>query len=253
MIDSECSSYPVVTDIFEGPLDLLLHLIRKHEIDIYDIPIADIAVQYNKYLDILRDIDIDMAGEYLVMAATLVYLKSKSLLPDREEDGVAEDDEQEELVRNIEEFQRYQAVADILREKEASRTVLWSRPDPLAEQFAPPQSYNVDADLLDLVEAFRELLKDRTDLVNLSQEEFSVEDKIIEIMDFLKDSKSVNFRNIFSEMKSKIEMIVLFLALLELIKLGVIRAYQSRKSGEIRIYKKNEESFQKTIGEEGNE
>ncbi len=240
MTDNEHAGRHFVTDIFEGPLDLLLYLIRKHEVNICDISIIHIADQYNRFLSILKEIDLDIAGEYLQMAATLVYLKSRAILPKKPSDGEEEQDAEDVFIRDLAGYERYRAAADALRSRESSREMIWSRPDHVQGDSADFAPAAIDADLLDLVEAFRDLLNERKELLTVSREEFSVEDKMAEVMSFLADRKSVDFRSIFSSMTSRIEMIVAFLAMLELIKMGVIRAYQSAKTGAVRIYRKKE-------------
>ena len=129
--ESILPEYPVRLANFEGPLDLLLHLIRKHEIDVYDIPIALVADQYQAYLDMMQELDLDVAGEFLVMAATLIHIKSRMLVPRIEVDGGQEEpeDPRDALVRRLVEHQKFKAAAELLHERAEVRSAQWIRPD----------------------------------------------------------------------------------------------------------------------------
>src|SRR5436190_15522071 len=158
--ESILGDYPVRLASFEGPLDLLLHLIRKHEVDIYDIPIALITQQYLEYLDLLAELNLDLAGEFLVMAATLIHIKSRTLLPrpdPTQEDP--EEDPREALVRRLLEHQRFKAAAELLHEKEIQRSAQWGRPDGrITDVVGEAPEPEIEVDLFSLMAAFRQVL-----------------------------------------------------------------------------------------------
>ncbi len=242
MIEKDFSNYPLQLDIFEGPLDLLLHLIRKHEIDIYDIPIVKVTRQYNRYLRRMKELDLEIATGYLILASKLVYIKSRIMLP--EKDSEEEDkDPREELVERLEDYRKYKTAAGALEKRYEIRQSLWENPgEEKPETHDVPE--RIDADLLDLVEAFRNLVAEKEDTVEVSEEEYSIEDKMDEIMGYLSSQDSISFRKIFSGLNSKPEMITVFLAILELVKEGFIRAYQNNLFDNIRLHKKTEYEYE---------
>jgi segregation and condensation protein A len=161
--ESSPDAYQVKLDAFEGPLDLLLHLIRRHELDIYDIPIALITEQYLAYIELMQEMDLDVAGEFLVMASTLIHMKSRTLLPrppaDSEE-GEPEEDPREALVRRLLEHQKYRAAAELLHEREALRSAQFTRPDErVAEAAGEDYEPELEVDLFSLIAAFRGVLE----------------------------------------------------------------------------------------------
>jgi segregation and condensation protein A len=207
-------NYKVQLPVFEGPLDLLLYLIKKEEVDIYDIPIERITTQYMEYLSVMRLLNLDIAGEFIVMAATLMYIKSRMLLPADQQVKDSEEDEQENL------FMRQGGEVEL--ETTAEEV-------PLG-----------DVSLFDLLNAFKETLKrveEREDFREISDERFTVTDKIGEIIFLLKERDSVLFHELFSKAASRAEIVVTFLALLELIRLKQIRVRQGDHFGEIEILK----------------
>src|SRR5689334_9277988 len=158
--ESILEAYPVRLDKFEGPLDLLLHLIKKHEVDIYDIPIVKITEQYLAYIDLMQELNLDVAGEFLVMAATLIHIKSRMLLPrpdPTQEDP--EEDPREALVRRLLEHQKFKAAAELLHERETLRSAQWTRADgPIAEIAGEAPEPEIEVDLFSLMAAFRQVL-----------------------------------------------------------------------------------------------
>src|SRR6188508_1411415 len=180
--ESMLEDYPVRLINFEGPLDLLLHLIKKHEVDIYDIPIALITAQYLEYLDLLAELNLDLAGEFLVMAATLIHIKSRTLLPrpdPTQEDP--EEDPREALVRRLLEHQRFKAAAELLHEKEIQRSAQWGRPDgSITDVVGEAPEPEIDVDLFSLMAAFRQVLDRarRRPTVLLPPEQISIETRI---------------------------------------------------------------------------
>jgi segregation and condensation protein A len=239
--ESSPGAYSVKLDQFEGPLDLLIHLIKKNEVNIYDIPIALITAQYLEYLEVMRELDLDVAGEFLVLAATLIHIKSRMLLP--RPDPAQEDpdeDPREALVRRLLEHQRYRQAAELLHERETLREAQWQRPDgrvaPIAGEEYEPE---LEVDLFSLIAAFRAVLdraKQRPK-VALPVEQIPIETRIEQLMARLSDTEACGFEDLFEDVSAKGDLIVTFLALLEMIRLKLVRVFQAGSFGPIRIYK----------------
>lgn len=233
-------------EAFEGPLDLLLHLIDQEEIDIYDIPIAHITDQYLKYLDQLHTFEIDSASEFLVMAATLLSIKSKMLLPKPpaialeldEDDGV---DPREELVQRLIEYRKYKQIADSLREQELSRSLIYSREPEDLTPFLPEQPENPVRGILpaDLMLALRKVLSQaakRDTVARIRRDEISVKDRIRDLITTLRNSEGkVLFSKLFDQRWNREEIVVTFLALLELMKNKRVSCFQHRLFDDIVI------------------
>jgi segregation and condensation protein A len=240
--ESSPDAYSVKLSNFEGPLDLLIHLIKTNEVNIYDIPIALITAQYIEYLDLMQELDLDVAGEFLVMAATLIHIKSRMLLP-RPDPGQEdpEEDPREVLVRRLLEHQRYRAAAELLHERETLREAQWIRPDGrvaaiAGEEYEP----ELEVDLFSLLSAFRAVLE-RARLrpqVPLPGEQVSIEERIEQLLARLSETEACGFEDLFDDVGSKSELIVTFLAVLELIRLKRIRVFQAGMFGPIRVYKR---------------
>lgn len=237
----EDAPYKVKLDVFEGPLDLLLHLIKENEIDIYDIPIALITQQYLEYLDIMKELNIEVAGEFLVIAATLIHIKSKMLLPPSEEETEAEEgveDPRLELVQRLLEYKRFKEAATELEVREIEWRDAFSRqpvkPESLIGEGEP---LLIDLNLFDLLSALRNVLERVTDkgLYEVTREEMSLKDKISMLLDRLQVKESISFDDLFSQDATKAEVIITFLALLEVIRLRLVRIFQSEDFGVIRI------------------
>ncbi len=227
---------------FEGPLDLLLHLIRKNEVDIHDIPIAPITRQYMEYLDLMKELNLDVAGEFMVMAATLIHIKSKMLVPvsPTEAEGDEEtEDPRDELVRRLLEFQRYKEAAGLLHQKREIRAATWTRPDSALPAFDDAGEEMIEAGLYDLIGAFKELLERRKTLLahEVEHEGKSVEARMEELLAMLREGQSLEFLELFASEDTKAAMILTFLALLELIRLKRIKVYQRGLFGPIRVFR----------------
>jgi len=229
-------SYKVKLEVFEGPLDLLLYLIKKNEIDIYDIPIAEITEQYLEYLELMRMLDLDIAGEFLVMAATLIHIKSKMLLPPEEAEllPVEEDDPREELVRRLLEYKKFKEVAGILQDLEGQRKKMFTR------DIAFPMEHGevfFEASLFDLITALTRVLKDVPKEVfqDIVKDEFTVEEKVHDLLHMLVNAPILYLSGLFKKAKNRLEIIATFLAVLELIRLKEIIVVQSQSFGEIEI------------------
>ena len=241
--ESILPDYPVRLTNFEGPLDLLIHLIKKNEVDVYDIPIVLISQQYLEYLDLMREIDLDVAGEFLVMAATLIHIKSRMLVPRVEVGAEAdepEEDPREALVQRLLEHQRFKAAAEMLHECETVRSAQWTRPDERVEELAgAPFERALEVDLFSLLQAFQAVLsraRDRRTGIRLPAAVVSIESRMQEMLKRLADRGPCGFDDLFADVSSRQEIIVTFLATLELIRTRLIRVLQARVCGPIRIY-----------------
>lgn len=240
--ESALQAYPLKLDGFEGPLDLLLHLIKKHEINIYDIPIALITRQYLVYLGLMEELNLDTAGEFLVMAATLIHIKSRMLLPrPAPEQEEPEEDPREALVRRLIEHQKFKAAAEMLHDKETVRSAQWTRPDEVVAPIAGEQPEpELEVDLFSLITAFRAVVqraKQRPKMY-LPGEQVSIEDRIEMLLGRLSETEACGFEDLFEDVATRGDMIVTFLALLEMIRLKVVRVFQAGAFSDIRVYKR---------------
>ncbi|TDT61915.1 segregation/condensation protein A [Fonticella tunisiensis] len=233
-------------EIFEGPLDLLLHLIKKAEVDIYDIPIAEITDQYITYLRAMEDLDLEIASEFLIMAATLLEIKSRMLLPKAKTEGdkeaSAEEDPREELVRKLVEYKKYKEFAYQLKSIEENNVIFFKSPD-IIDDIDNSEVFFKNITLENLMVAFKKVIRayenrynDRGKIPeNIDHDEFKIEDKMDEIRMLLKEKRRISFNRFFERASNKIEIIVIFLAMLELIKLKEINAIQYESFGDIII------------------
>ncbi|KPK29175.1 MAG: hypothetical protein AMK69_07550 [Nitrospira bacterium SG8_3] len=230
------TDYEVKLEIFQGPLDLLLHLIRKNEVDIFDIPIATIADQYLEYLDMMKALNINVAGDFLVMASTLLHIKSRLLLPQLGEDE--EEDPRVEITRPLLEYLRLKEMAGELLERELlDRDVFTRRLSPdYADQLEGEEPL-LDVNLFQLMDAFKRILEERLPGVPLRVEfeKWSLREKTTFILERLKDEGSIFFRDLFTKDRTISEFIVTFLALLELVHVGMIRVFQPDPDKDIRL------------------
>ncbi|MCS7231092.1 MAG: segregation/condensation protein A [Elusimicrobiota bacterium] len=227
--------YEVKLDIFEGPLDLLLYLVKKNNFDIYNIPISEITHQYLEYLDLMKELNLEIAGEFLVMAATLMEIKSKSLLPKPQEELEDEVEQiRKQLVDRLVEYQKYKNVAiNFFRPREAIERNVFYRKLPIFSE----DDYYIEATIFDLLTALNEVLKRvPAEYKEIVVEEIRIEEKMHQIMEYLKNKKYVLFDELMQLEKTRKGIIVLFLALLELIRLRQVFARQKEFFKEIRIY-----------------
>ena len=243
--ESSPDAYKVKLETFEGPLDLLIHLIKKNEQDIYDIPIALITEQYLAYIEVLQELNLDVAGEFLVMASTLIHIKSRMLLPRPETaagDGEPEEDPREALVRRLLEHQKYKAAAELLHEREALRSAQYGRPDSsVAAAAGDEYEPELEVDLFTLLAAFRGVLEraNRRPRMVLPPEQISIEARIEQLLGRLSTTEACGFEDLFADGDgSRSFMIVTFLAMLEMIRLKLIRVFQTGGAGPIRVYKR---------------
>ncbi len=234
-------TYKVKLEVFEGPLDLLFYLIKKEEIDIYDIPIARITEQYLGYLGLMQLLDLRLAGEFLVMASTLMQIKSKMLLPleEREPEEEEELDPRAELVRRLLEYKKFKEAATCLEDLETERLKTFRRrviPATFGAPETEEESY-FEANLFDLISAFSKILKTipKKEFLEIISDEFTVEKKVHDLLHLLVVKPVIYFSKLFERAKNKAEIIATFLALLELIRLKEVIIRQRRSFGEIEI------------------
>jgi segregation and condensation protein A len=235
---------PVHLANFEGPLDLLLHLIRRHEVNIYDIPIALITRQYLDYIDLMQEMNLDVAGEFLVMAATLIHIKSKMLLPRPETAAGVEGEEEDPrdvLVRRLLEHEKFKAAAELLHEREQLRAAQWQRPDERVAKIAGDEfEPELEVDLFSLLSAFQAVVQrsKARPKVLLPAEQIPVEVRIEQLLARLSETEACGFEDLFADVDDRAGLIVTFLALLEMIRLKLVRVFQSGSFGPIRVYKR---------------
>jgi segregation and condensation protein A len=231
--------YKVQLEVFEGPLDLLLYLITRDELDIYDIPIERITQQYMQYLDVMKMLDLSIAGEFLVMAATLMMIKSRMLLPveDRPELEPEEDDPRWDLVRQLVEYKKFKDAADHLEALALQREDVFIREGEHVELGPEPEVALQDVSIFDLITAFNEALKrvKKEDLTEIFSDRYTVADKVDFLSNLLRREKRARLSAIFAGMTHRYEMVCTFLAILELIRLKQLRAAQSGPFGDIEI------------------
>lgn len=231
--------YQVRLEKFEGPLDLLLHLIRKNEINIYDIPIALITHQYLEYLSLMKSLNLAVAGEFLVMAATLVQIKARMLLPADETEGDEEDgpDPREELIRRLLEYKQFKEAAGALDHREREWREIFTREEPPAAPVKASDALPIeDLSLFDLVDALQSVL-DRAPqhrrLMEIEPDQLTVKDRMNAVLEVLEGKESVTFVSLFEGQGHRLVIIVTFLALLELTRLKLVRVFQAETFGPI--------------------
>jgi len=230
------SDYRVQLEIFEGPLDLLLYLIKQQEIDIYDIPIATITEQYLQYVQLMRDLNITVAGEYLVMAANLIYIKSKMLLPAQplSEEDENEADPRRELVDRLLEHERYKKAAGLLHDRQVVEESVWPRGE---DEFREEEQETVSASVFDLVQSFHQIIERFKEnvVVRIEPENVTVEAKIGELRRLLSVTTEFMFSSFLQTPISRLHLLVTFVALLEMARLSEVRLQQAAAFGDIRI------------------
>lgn len=229
--------YDIKLPAFEGPLDLLLHLIKENKIDIYDIPISFITGRYLEYINVMKVLDLEIAGEFLVMAASLIYIKSRMLLPVDEQVAEAEaEDPRLELVQRLLEYQAFKDGALVLREKEEESLDFFYR-QPTEDNEEEPvtnELYLFNVNVYDLLGAFKKMLDNAPpDAVTITRELLTVKDKMNLIVDMLENTESMRFEELFRDNLTRQQLIITFLALLELLRLGLARVYQEKEFGNI--------------------
>jgi len=231
--------YKVKLEIFEGPLDLLLHLIRKNEVDIFDIPISLITDQYLEYLDMMKALNINVAGDFLVMASTLIHIKSRMLLPEKPKDGeTEEEDPRMEITRPLMEYMKLKEAAEELSGRDVLDRDVFIRqlPKDFTTQFQGEEA-PLELNIFQLMDAFKRIIEQRVPDAELTfaSEEWSVKERMSFVMNKLKTQSDVFFSDLFSQGNSLAELVATFLALLELVHAGLIRIYQPDVDKDIRL------------------
>lgn len=238
----QSSAFEIKLPTFEGPLDLLLHLIKKHELDILDLPVAFVTERYLEYLQMMRELDLDTASEYLLMAATLVQIKSKMLLPqspateafDDQDEGYQEDP-RAELIRRLLEYQKYKAAAQQLGGRPMSGRDVFPRgmPAPIAQGVAPLASI----DMYRLLDAFQAILKrvNSSAALEVTAERITIHERMTQLSDLLRLRRTCTFDELFEGARTRYEVVVTFLAVLEMTKLRMTRIYQADPQSQLHV------------------
>ena len=239
MIDMQEELYKVqIDDIFEGPMDLLVHLIKKHEVDIYDIPIALITEQYLEYLQWMKAINIDVAGDFILMASTLTKIKSRMLLPVHEEE-TDDEDPRLEIVKPLEEYLQMKSAANELIARNLLGEDTFVR-NPHQENHSTDQVGEIiKVGLFELIDAFQTILEkisEHRGVDIITADTVSVRDRIVQIVEIFETQKSVTFNELFPINTNKSEVVVTFLAILEMVRLSLINIVQNTQTGIIRLF-----------------
>jgi segregation and condensation protein A len=234
------TDYKVKLEVFEGPLDLLLYLIKQDEVDIHDISLERITSQYLEYLQAFKELNIELAGEFIVMAANLIYLKSRSLLPIEQqppEEDASEEDPRWELIRQLIEYKKFKEAAAELHLRELEQERIFSREEAALSALPEPLRLG-EVGIFQLINAFQTVIKRidaREDVQEIFGERFSVSEKIDAILQRVATGNRLRFSDLFGAVVSRLEVVVTFLALLELIRLKQVRAVQKNIFEEIEI------------------
>jgi segregation and condensation protein A len=224
-------------NIFEGPMDLLVHLIKKHEVDIYDIPIALITEQYLEYLEWMKAMNIDVAGEFLVLASTLTQIKSRMLLPAHEDED-EDEDPRLDIIRPLEEYLRIKSAAEKLAKRDLLGEDTFVRNPGQEDYLFNREEAVIDVGLFELIDAFQKILENITPIgrMEINADTITVRDRIVQIVDIFETKGSVTFNELFSKNADKSEVVVTFLAILEMVRLSLIRVAQHTQTGIIRLF-----------------
>lgn len=236
---------------FEGPFDLLLHLIKKNKMDIYNVEIYKITNQYLAYLDTMKVMDLEITSEFIVIAATLIEIKSKNLLPKPVVEEISEEDLEKRLMERLFEYRKIKGVAEFLKGRYVSSGEVYSKHPEIIEDTRPVESYDIfkNITLLDLYKIYNKVLENYREKQNnenviqkqIYVDKYKVEDKMNELIDRFNDNSTIEFKSIINLCECKLETVVTFLALLELIKLRVIKVYQENSFGNI-LMKRRQDS-----------
>lgn len=240
-MEDQANDYKVSLEIFEGPLDLLLYLVKKEEVDIFEIDIVKVIDQYLEYIEYFKMLDLDIAGEFLVMASTLMYIKSKMLLPP-EERPIEEEEEEDprlELIKQLVEYKKFKEAAFELGQRALDEADHFSREEGGALPI-DAENREIESNIFDLINAFSKVMsriKDEESLREIFEETHTVTDKIRVLLDTFKEVAEVRFSEVFEGMTTRSEVVVTFLAVLELIRLKKILATQDESFGDVIMHK----------------
>ncbi|UCG60710.1 MAG: segregation/condensation protein A [Candidatus Zixiibacteriota bacterium] len=232
--------YRVDLTVFQGPLDLLLYLIKKEEVDIYNIPIARITRQYLEYIDLMTTLNLEVAGEFILMAATLIRIKTKMLLP-RDEDNPDEPDPREELMQALIEYRKYREAGDVLKDRALTEERKYVPPNAV-EKIEGRVELEPVTTFFDLLTAFRDVMKTKREagIHEVRPQEVHIEDRIKHVLLILKNVEYATFEDLFADVPTKIVAVVTFIALLELVRSRRVTLYQSLPFAEVRVYRGEE-------------
>ena len=239
----------VSLEIFEGPLDLLLYLIKKDEVDIYEVSVERITDQYLDYIDTFKILNIELASEFIVMAANLMYIKSRTLLPRNEqapEEDIDEEDPRWELIRQLVEYKKFKDAANYLEKREVENQKFYSAEQQFCDDLEEEGEPIVNVGIFELIQAFQGVLKrfdDEDDLTEIADDRFTVSDKIDYLITNVSKGQKVKFYQLFEEASTKSEVLVTFLALLELIRLNEFQVRQNGVLGEIELTRTNSDEI----------
>ncbi len=236
--EDQRSTYQITLPYFDGPMDLLLHLIKEHELDIYDIPISKITKEYLAYIEIMESLNLEIAGDFLVMAATLMQIKSRMLLPVDPTPDQPEEDPRLELMRRLIEYKKFKDAADQLLDMEKNKHYLFPRNVSADVKEVGQEEHLEEVTLFGLLAAFKDVLIHTQEDVTaeLTRPEITVSQKINDLMDLLQIDQKIVFRPFLTACRTKIEKIVALLALLEMIRLKLVRVFQDKVFGEIEVH-----------------
>jgi len=250
VVDKNSEDYRVNLEVFSGPLDLLLYLIKTEEVDIYDIPIARITRQYLRYIDMMTTLDLEVAGEFILMAATLIRIKTRLLLPHDENDP-EEHDPREELIMALVEYKKYKEAGDILRDRALEEEQVAIPPSPV-EKIEGRLELTPMTGLYDLVVAFRDVVSHkRAEVVHeVVPEEVSIEERMEVVLGLLAQKESVTFVELFADIPRRMVAIVTFIALLEMSRDRRVRIYQAVPFSEVRVYRTERTLLENTTVEQ---
>jgi segregation and condensation protein A len=236
------SQNKVQLEIFEGPLDLLLYLVKKEEVGIYEVNLTKIASQFIEYVELMKELDLDIAGEFLVMAATLIYIKSRELLPKNQQTEVPEEEDEEdprwELIRQLVEYKKFKDAAAKLQERELLQEQIYARIPGRPDFAVEPANVRAEVSIFDLVNAVNSILKrygQRQQTRDVFEERWTVSEKIEMVASLIRERSHVRFTELFEDAATRVEVIVTFLAVLELIRLKQLRIEQPEPFAEIEI------------------
>lgn len=240
IMQMEDSPYTVTLGVFEGPLDLLLHLIREHEIDIYDIPIAKVTEQYLAYLSLMESLDLDVAGEWLVMAATLLEIKSRMLLPEDPQEQTDDEpvDPRLELVERLIEYEKFKGAAEVFRERETERSRMFARGAVEVEFDLRPKFDLSDITAVDLLAALQKILLETDEeepVTSIQRRKVSVRMRMREVFKKIETAGKIAFEELFEGDRNRVDVVITFLALLELLKQRKVTVKQKRAFAPIHI------------------
>ncbi|OQX61793.1 MAG: chromosome segregation protein ScpA [Desulfococcus sp. 4484_241] len=231
-------TYRVKVEVFEGPMDLLVHLIKKNEVNIYDIPIAEITRQFLDYIDWMKMMNIDVAGDFLYMAAILTNIKSRTLLPSHGQDEDEQEDPRMEITRALEEYMKIKGAAESLGSRDILNEDIFTRPVDKKMLQQDDSNVMIDVGLFELIDAFQRIIDKIPTSARLlfSNDGISVKERISQLVEILEQKRSVTFDELFDEHRDKSDIVVTFLALLEMVKIGIVAVRQHSRNGVIRLF-----------------